>query len=182
MPQFSLPWQRDVVLTFALEIAAIAAALFVAGVVMRRRRRAAFATRLFVSAGLAGALVVGSVAAAFTIAPTLPTPPVPLTAQFRTNPAPDTPESIAAGRTTYQQSCVVCHGARGLGDGPAALTLNPRPVNLQLHVPQHPDGFLEYWIAEGVGGTAMPAWKDRLDETARWQLVRYLRELAAGRP
>ena len=182
MTGLSLPWQRDVVLTFALEIALIAAALFVAGVAMRRRARRPFATRLFVSGGIAGALVLSSVAAAFTIAPTLPTPPVPITAQFRTNPVPDTPESVAAGRQLYQQNCVVCHGARGLGDGPAALTLNPRPVNLRLHVPQHPDGFLEYWIAEGVGGTAMPAWKDRLDATQRWQLVRYLRELAAGRP
>ncbi len=182
MAQVSLPWQRDVVLTFALEIAVIAATLFFAGVMMRRRGRGAFAARLFVSAGIAGALVVGSLAAAFTIAPTLPTPPVPLTAQFRSNPAADTPENVAAGRQLYQQSCVICHGARGLGDGPAALTLNPRPVNLQLHVPQHPDGFLEYWIAEGVAGTAMPEWKDKLSEEQRWQLVRYLRELAAGRP
>ena len=73
----------------------------------------------------------------------------------------------------------MCHGAQGRGDGPAALTLNPRPVNLQLHVPQHPDGFLLYWIAEGVQGTQMPSWKDKLTETQRWQIVRYLHELAA---
>ena len=79
----------------------------------------------------------------------------------------------------YQKNCVVCHGAQGRGDGPAALTLNPRPVNLQLHVPQHPDGFLLYWIAEGVQGTQMPSWKDKLTETQRWQIVRYLHELAA---
>lgn len=178
----SLPWSRDVVLTFALEIAVIAAAFLVAAVAMRRRARVEFSTRLFISSGLAGALTLVSVLAAYTIAPTLATPPVPVWAQFRTNPVPDTAESVAAGRALYQQTCIVCHGAQGLGDGPAALTLNPRPVNLKIHVPQHPDGFLEYWIAEGVPDTQMPAWKDQLTEEQRWQIVRYLRALAAGNP
>jgi mono/diheme cytochrome c family protein len=170
------------VLTFALEIAVVAGVLLVAGVSMRRRGRSAFGTRLVVGAGIAGAICGVSVVAAFTIAPTLPTPPVPITEQFRQDPVPNTPENIAAGRVLYQQNCAICHGSQGLADGPAALTLNPRPVNLQLHVPQHPDGFLHYWIAEGVQGTAMPAWKDRLSDTQIWQIIRYLRELAAGRP
>ena len=73
------------------------------------------------------------------------------------------------------------HGPRGLGDGPAAFTLNPRPVNLQLHVPQHAEGEIFYWISEGVAGTGMPAWKDKLTEEQRWQIVRYLEALASGR-
>ncbi len=182
MPQLSLPWQRDVILTFALEIAVVAAVLLIAALAMRRRGRGAFAARLFASGGAACGLVLASAAAAYTIAPTLPTPPVPLWAQFRTNPVPDSPESVAAGRALYQQNCAVCHGIRGHGDGPAANTLTPRPVNLVLHIPQHPDGFIEYWIAEGVPGTAMPAWRDKLTEEQRWQIVRYLRQLAAGNP
>lgn len=178
----SLPWSRDVVLTFAIEMGAVAAVLLVAALAMRRRARFAFAARLFLSSGLVWATVFASVGAAFTIAPTLPTPAVPFTAQFRQNAVADTSENAAAGRQLYQQSCVVCHGARGLGDGPAAFALNPRPVNLQLHVPQHPDGFLEYWIAEGVAGTQMPSWKGELTEAQRWQIVRYLRRLAAGEP
>lgn len=182
MSEISLPWERAVVLTFAIEIGALGLALLAGAMVMRRRGRAAFGDRLLVSSGIAGAMALVAVAAAYTIAPTLPTPFVPFTAQFRANPVLNTAENAAAGRALFQQNCVVCHGARGLGDGPAAFTMNPRPVNLQLHVPQHPDGFLEYWIAEGVPGTQMPAWKDRLDETQRWRLVLYLRELAAGRP
>jgi mono/diheme cytochrome c family protein len=178
----SLPWQREVVLAFALEIAVVAAILLLAGWWMRRRGRLAFATRLFASTGIATAVAAISAVAAFTIAPTLPTPAVPFTAQFRTNPVPNSPENVTAGRTLFQQNCVICHGARGRGDGPAAFTMNPKPVDLQLHVPQHPDGFIEYWIAEGIPGTQMPAWKDQLNEEQRWQLVRYLRELAAGRP
>lgn len=178
----SLPWSRDTVLVFALEIAVVAVVLAAAWFAMRRRGRGALAARLLISSGIAWAIVLGSVAAAFTIAPTLPTPAVPFTAQFRQNPVPETADNAATGRELYRANCIVCHGQRGLGDGPAAFALNPRPVNLQLHVPQHPDGFLEYWIAQGVQGTQMPAWRDTLTERQRWQIVRYLRRLAAGEP
>lgn len=117
---------------------------------------------------------------AFTLAKNLPSPPVPFTAQFLTNPVSAGDEAIATGRAAFQKTCVVCHGARGLGDGAAALTLNPRPVNLPLHVPQHPDGEIYYWITEGVAGTAMAPWKHIIPERERWALVHYLRALARG--
>jgi putative copper resistance protein D len=137
--------------------------------------------RFAISAGALGVLVVVSYALAFTVAPNIPTPAVPLTARFAQNPTPDTPETIDAGRTLYQTNCVVCHGPRGLGDGPAAFTLQPRPVNLQLHVPQHAPGEIYYWITNGVAGTGMPAWKDTLTDTQRWEIVRYLQALASGK-
>jgi len=128
-------------------------------------------------AGLAAvALLLG-----YTVAPNIPTPPVPLTARFASNPVPDTKESWDAGRATYQKNCAICHGPQALGDGPAAFTLNPRPFNLQFHVPLHAPGEAYYWISNGVAGTAMPAWKGTLSDTERWQLVRYLYALAAGR-
>lgn len=178
----ALPWPRDTVQTFAIEVAAVAAVLVFAGVAMRRRGRRVYGTRLFAARGIATAITLVSLVAAYTIAPTLATPFVPFTAQFEQNPVPNTAENIAAGKALFQQSCVVCHGIRGLGDGPAALALNPRPVNLTLHVPQHPDGFVHYWVSNGVPGTAMPAWKQNLSDTQIWQIIRYLRELAAGRP
>src|SRR5207247_3211415 len=89
------------------------------------------------SAEFLGALIVVSLGIAYTIAPNIPTPPVPLTARFAQNPTPDNPATVAAGRALYQAHCVVCHGAKGLGAGPAALTPKPRPVHLQVHLPQH---------------------------------------------
>ena len=53
-------------------------------------------------------------------------------------------------------------------------------MNLQIHVPQHAEGEVFYWIGEGVAGTGMPPWKDKLSEEQRWQIVRYLQALAAG--
>jgi mono/diheme cytochrome c family protein len=145
------------------------------------RYRGGESRRFVISAGALGALVVLSYALAFTVAPNIPTPAVPFTARFAQNPTPDTPATIDAGRTAFQANCAICHGARGLGDGPQAFLLQPRPVNLQLHVPQHAQGEIEYWITNGVAGTGMPAWKDTLSETQRWQLVRYLQALASGK-
>ena len=143
-----------------------------------------FATSAGILAGIAAvALVIG-----YTIAPNIPTPPVPFTARFQQNPTPDTPATVAAGKAVYQANCVICHGPEAKGDGPAAFTLIPRPVNLQLHVPQHADGEVFYWIATGIPGTGMPAWgaidpetkQPKLSETDRWSIIRYIRALAAG--
>jgi len=144
------------------------------------RYRGGESRRFVVSAGALGVLVVVSYALAFTVAPNIPTPAVPFTARFAQNPTPDTPATIDAGRTTFQANCAICHGPRALGDGPQAFLLQPRPVNLQLHVPQHAQGEVHYWITNGVAGTGMPAWKDTLSDTQRWEIVRYLQALASG--
>jgi len=145
------------------------------------RYRGGESRRFVVSAGALGVLVVVSYALAFTVAPNIPTPAVPFTARFAQNPTPDTPATIDAGRTTFQANCAICHGPRALGDGPQAFLLQPRPVNLQLHVPQHAQGEVHYWITNGVAGTGMPAWKDTLSDTQRWEIVRYLQALASGK-
>lgn len=146
-----------------------------------RRRRGGDARR-FIQAMAALAAMTGLLAlVAFTVAPNIPTPPLPFTARFAGNPVPDDDASIAAGRRLYQASCAICHGPRARGDGPAAFTLNPRPFDLQVHVPKHPTGEVFYWISEGVAGTGMPAWKDRLSAEERWQIIRYIDALAAGR-
>lgn len=93
-----------------------------------------------------------------------------------------TDQTIASGRATYRERCLACHGERGRGDGPSAAALDPRPADLLLHAPQHPDGELFFFISRGVPGSAMPAWRSVLAERERWELVHYLRELADGRP
>lgn len=146
--------------------------------------------RFAIGAGALAVLVIASYALAFTVAPNIPTPPVPFTARFAQNPTPDTPETIDTGRALFQANCAICHGPRGLGDGPQAFLLQPRPVNLQLHVPQHAPGEIHYWITNGVAGTQMPAWKEQraadgsvtgLTDEQRWSIVRYLQALATGK-
>ena len=154
-----------------------------------RRYRGGEIRRPLTSVGILGVLVVITYALAFTVAPNIPTPPVPFTARFQSNPAPDTVESIDRGRQAFLANCAICHGPRALGDGPQAFLLNPRPFNLQLHVPQHATGEVFYWIRNGVVGTAMPSWKDalnadgtpKLTEDDTWKIIRFLDALAAKR-
>src|SRR5258706_15907259 len=40
------------------------------------------------------------------------------------------PESIANGETLFKRQCQMCHGATGMGDGPAAKTLKGKLPNL----------------------------------------------------
>src|SRR5207247_9148176 len=132
---------------------AVGAAVFGLFALVRWRRGGEW-QRFAQSTGFLGALIVVSLGIAYTIAPNIPTPPVPLTARFAQNPTPDNPATVAAGRALYQANCVVCHGPKGLGDGPAALTLNPRPLNPQRHVPHHPPAEPQHLIANG---TPLPA-------------------------
>ena len=143
--------------------------------------------RFSISAGILGGLVAGSLILAYTIAPNIPTPPVPFTARFLQDPTPDTPQTVARGKVVFQ-NCALCHGPTGKGDGALAPTLFPHPVNLQLHVPQHAPGEILYWISNGIPGTSMPAWSDvdpatgtpRLSEEDRWSVIRFLQALARG--
>ena len=158
------------------------------GLSFLRWRREQEYGRLAISAVVLAAIAAVSMILAYTVAPNIPTPPVPFTARFLQNPTPDSPETVAGGKALYQASCAVCHGVIGRGDGPAAFTLVPRPVNLQLHVPQHAPGEIYYWISNGIPGTAMPAWQDvdpatgkpRLSDDERWAIIRYLQALARG--
>src|SRR5438445_11017793 len=122
---------------------AVGAAVFGLFALVRWRRGGEW-QRFAQSAGLLGALIVVALGLAYTIAPNIPTPPVPLTARFAQNPTPDNPATVAAGRALYQANCVVCHGPQGLGDGPAGATLIPRPFKITAQVAQHQPGELGF--------------------------------------
>jgi putative copper resistance protein D len=94
------------------------------------------------------------------------------------NPVPSDERSVADGKAIYAQNCVICHGATGHGDGPGAAALNPKPLDLTVHVGLHPDGQLFDWISNGIPRTSMPAWKDKLTVQQRWDLLNYLRTLS----
>jgi copper transport protein len=96
------------------------------------------------------------------------------------NPITPDQNSIARGRELYQNNCMACHGRNGVP--PPGLDLNPYPLDLTVHVPQHPDGILFRFISDGIPGTAMRAWgkgPDALSETDIWHVVNYLRTLGA---
>ncbi len=97
------------------------------------------------------------------------------------NPLPASAEVLAEGRKFYEQTCGVCHGRFGRGDGPAGKGLNPPPADLTwvVHRPFASDGYLDWSVNEGGQqfGTAMPAYKGRMPQEQIWAIIRYLQSL-----
>lgn len=94
--------------------------------------------------------------------------------------------SVAAGRRLFVAVCAGCHGADGKAKVAAAEVYTPAPRDLTTGVyrfrttssgtlPLRRD--LLRTIAEGLPGTAMPAWKQQLDQRQLMSLVLYLETL-----
>jgi len=89
-------------------------------------------------------------------------------------PPPVTEESIRLGKLTFENNCIPCHGQTGHGDGPLAASLNPKPQDLAVHLMLHSDRDLFNFIKNGVPGTAMPIWGQRLSDDEIWQALYYI--------
>jgi putative copper export protein/mono/diheme cytochrome c family protein len=94
-------------------------------------------------------------------------------------------DSIARGTVLFQANCAACHGASGQGNGPRAAQLPERPADLTaLHLWEHSDGELFWWISHGIeapeGGMAMPGFAATLSDDDRWALIDEIRAHNAG--
>ena len=91
------------------------------------------------------------------------------------NPFPATPQTIGMGMSTYADRCENCHGEDGDGKGKRAQKLSVAPTDFtDAHaMTRITDGELFWKISEGH--RPMPAFKDKLSEEERWQLVDYIR-------
>jgi mono/diheme cytochrome c family protein len=58
------------------------------------------------------------------------TVPPPVSAEMLAAATQPTGDPIAAGKQIFMQICVPCHGQEGKGDGPASVSLDPKPRNL----------------------------------------------------
>ncbi len=105
------------------------------------------------------------------------TPIAPDFARVVRSPIRGDPSNLAAGQQIYAQSCAVCHGAGGKGDGPSAAALNPKPFDLTVHSRLHSEGELYWWVTNGIAGTGMSAWQTQLTDLQRWQVVAFIRTL-----
>ncbi len=97
------------------------------------------------------------------------------------NPVPATPTALAEGKQIYQQHCQRCHGPKGDGHGEKAPSLSVAPGDFTdaTKMRRQADGEL-YWQIT-YGRLPMPAFKDKVDENGRWELVDYIRTFAVTR-
>jgi mono/diheme cytochrome c family protein len=101
------------------------------------------------------------------------------------NPAAATPESIAAGKKTYDTACAGCHGA----DAKGGLTISviedrggKQPPSLVDDAWDHgsSDGEIFAVIKKGVGPDFfMAPWEGRIADPDIWNTVNYVKSLAA---
>lgn len=103
-----------------------------------------------------------------------------LLAAYPVPTAPTQAPDIARGAALYQQTCAACHGARGHGDGPAGRALDPPPIDFtdRTRADQRSALSLFEAISQGVKGTAMASYADRLSIADRWSLAYYVGTLA----
>jgi mono/diheme cytochrome c family protein len=136
----------------------------------------ALTLRKFVFAGLLAAMVVAAIWAFVTSRPTI----VPEEAKRRINPIQSSPSALGEARGVYRERCAHCHGDTGRGDGPDAQKHNISATDFTNAQRENlkTDGELFYLISEGR--RPMPAFKSRLSEETRWELVLLVRSFAAG--
>ncbi len=87
-------------------------------------------------------------------------------------------DAVAAGKEIWAKECKSCHGAKGLGDGAKAEKIDISCNDFSKKTVQaQSDGELYYKTTEGR--KPMPSFKEKLSDSERWQVVAYLRTLAA---
>ncbi|NUN14153.1 MAG: c-type cytochrome [Myxococcales bacterium] len=94
----------------------------------------------------------------------------------RVNPFDGNAAAVAAGEQLFKTHCASCHGNTGKGNGPKAPATIP-DWTIETDILTASDGMLYWHVAEGLTGTAMPAWKTTLSQDEIWQVIAYIRTL-----
>ena len=84
--------------------------------------------------------------------------------------------SAVKGKKIFKTRCMICHGPKGVGNGPGGKALDPKPQNLTLPmVKNQTDGELFWKVTNGRN--AMIKWGPILSESERWDVINYVRTL-----
>lgn len=96
------------------------------------------------------------------------------------NPVAGDMEATKAGATLFATNCASCHGPEGHGDGPAGMSLNPKPRNLTAFAEyKYGKGDLGIFrtIKYGIEGGGMAPWEGRMTDDECWKVANYVRTL-----
>jgi high-affinity iron transporter len=92
---------------------------------------------------------------------------------------PRTALDLAEGKNIFDRSCASCHGATGLGDGPAGAALNPKPpaIGTAAHMKGVTPALAYRIVSVGIAGTPMAGYAGMLTPEQRWNVVAYVNSL-----
>ena len=91
---------------------------------------------------------------------------------------------VVNGKTLYEKNCAACHGTSGKGDGPAAVSMRPKPKNLadEEYMKTLSDAYLLEVITYGGArvdkSPLMPGWGNMLDQKEIIDIISYLRTMS----
>ncbi|MGH7817134.1 MAG: copper-binding protein [Candidatus Binatia bacterium] len=108
-----------------------------------------------------------------------PAEPIPASARALQNPLAATESHLSAGATLFNQRCATCHGENGKAQTEIATLLLRKPADLTV-ARNLSDGEIFEAIRSGLTTSRMPALKNRINESATWQIVLYVRRLQSG--
>jgi mono/diheme cytochrome c family protein len=95
------------------------------------------------------------------------------------NPWAVSEDMIEFGGKRYATYCASCHGGGGMGDGPAAGGLNPRPRNLVEGDWQHGGDTIGLYqiLVTGIEGTSMAGYGTTFSPAEIWAIVHYVQSI-----
>lgn len=91
------------------------------------------------------------------------------------DPNPSSKERLARGKEIYKNTCLLCHGIKGEGDGPVAKKYTEPPAFNGRALRNYSSGQIYHAIVKGYGD--MPSHAVQLTEKDRWDLILYVHEL-----
>lgn len=89
---------------------------------------------------------------------------------------------LARGKAIFEQACLSCHGSSGMGDGPQAAKITPRPapIGSAAAMREKAPALLYRTVSVGIQGTPMVAWAGALPPDDRWAVVSYINSMRAS--
>jgi len=91
------------------------------------------------------------------------------------NPLPTTKAVVQRGQTIFNNVCIVCHGAAGLGDGSIVPPYSKPPSLVSDKIRGYADSQIFHVIT--VGQNLMGAYASVVQESDRWAVIHYIRAM-----
>lgn len=89
---------------------------------------------------------------------------------------------VAYGANFFKTNCAMCHGDKGMGDGPAGAALMPKPRNLVEGKWKQGGTSVDLFktITSGIPGSSMAAF-GHFKPSDRWALVQFIRSITQNK-